>query len=154
VQPGQTGQIEVTVKTYGFNGALSKNVTVSTNDPRKPEIWLGITAVVQPEFQISDPAVFFGNVPIGREAKRELFITVASDRNLQLLSVTSSDPDITARLDSVPDSAGKKTKVTVTLKPSAKSGPHSGGIIIKTSSAKIPELSVYFRADVGPIPKR
>lgn len=150
VAPGQTGQIEVTVKTEGVSGALSKTVTVFTNDPHLPQVVLTINAVVQPEFELKERSVFFGNVPKGKEVSKELLITIAPDNNVKLTGAESTDGDIAARLEPVPDSNGKKIKLIVTMKPDAKEGYHAGIIVIKTSSTRTPELRIMARGIVTP----
>jgi hypothetical protein len=147
ILPGQNGQIEVTVKTEA-SGPISKTVAVLSNDPRQPQIVLGITAVVQPEFELSDRMVFFGNVPRGQEASKEILITIPPDKNIKILNAESTDENFTARLEPVPDSNGKKVRLIVKLKPTAAEGYHPGTVVLKTSSARSPEVKITVRAIV------
>jgi len=149
VQPGQTGQIKIEVKTDGLPGALAKSIIVRTNDPRNPQIFLSVSALVVAEIELSEPALFFGAVPAGKEATRELVITIASERDIRLLGAVSDDSDIAVRLASVPESNGKKTRLIASLKPNARSGYHAGTVAIKTSGARNPELRVMVRGIVG-----
>ena len=147
VAPGQTGEIQVSVNTEGVS-AINKSVTVTTNDPRNLEIVLSITATVEPEFILSERSINLGNVSKDREASKEIFITIAADRQIKLLSVESTEASFSPRLESVPESAGKKTKLVVQMKPDAKDGYHFGSLVIKTSSPLTPELKIPVRGMV------
>lgn len=149
IAPGQTGEIQVTVKTEGLSGPLSKSVTVFTNDLHAPQVLLSLSAIVQPEFELKEHSVFFGVAPKGKEVTKELLITIAAEKDLKLIAAASTDDDITARLEPVPDSNGKKIKLIVTMKPGAKEGFHGGTLVIKTSSTRNPELRLMVRALVS-----
>ena len=47
VPPGGTSQIEVTFKSSGFKGKISKYIYVESNDPDEPRTRLSITATVE-----------------------------------------------------------------------------------------------------------
>ncbi len=151
IQPGQSGQIEVTVKTEGIAaGALSKSVTVQTNDPRQPQAVLTVTAVVAPEFNLSERFLYFGSVPKGKEATREITITIPADNPAKVVSAESTDQSVTARLETVSLSGEKKYKIVVTQKADSKEGYHFGFIVAKTTSALTPELKIAVRGVVAP----
>ncbi len=147
IPPGQVGQIEVSLKTE-VGGPISKTVTVTSNDPRQPQIVLGISAVVQPEFEISERMVFFGSAPKGKESSKELLITIPPDKDIKILSAESSDENFTAQLEPMRDSNGKKYRLIVKLKATAADGYHPGTIVVKTSSRRSPEIRIIVRAIV------
>ncbi len=150
VPPGQTGQIEVTVRTEGVAaGALSKSVTVASNDPRQPQIVLTVTAVVVPEFNLSERFVFFGSVPKGKEATKEIVVTIPADRPTKLLSVESTDPSVTARLEALSESGEKKYRIVATQKADSKEGYHFGSLVVKTTSSVTPQLKIAVRGTVA-----
>lgn len=145
VEPGQSGQIEVSINTAGV-AALNKTVSVSTDDPRQRLVRLAIKAVVQPEFLLSAKTIDFGNVPKGKEAARDMLITIPSERSVKVLSAASTDQDVAVRLDAVPSSGGKRVNLALVLKADAKDGRHIGMVRIKTTSAFTPELRILVRA--------
>ncbi len=144
IEPGKSGEIEVTVKTEGAT-ALSKSINVSSNDPRQPLVTLTVAAVVVPEFGLSEKSVNFGSVPPGREVTREVLITLPAEKAVKVLSANSTDPSVTVKLEPVPDSNGKKVKLVAVQKADAKAGYHFGTIIVKTTSASTPELKITVR---------
>jgi hypothetical protein len=147
IAPGQGGQIEVSVKTEA-SGPITKTVTVTTNDPRQPQIILGVSALVQPEVDLSDRLIFFGSVPRGKEAVKELLITIPQDKNIKILSVETTDDNFVVRLELVPESNGKKYKLIVKLKATTADGYHPATVVLKTSSSRSPEIKITVRAIV------
>ena len=147
IPPGQSGQIEVSVKTEAA-GPISKTIAVNTNDPRQSQMVLGVAAVVQPEVDLSERMVFFGNVPKGKEVSKELLVTIPPDKNVRILSAESTDDNFTARLEPVPESNGKKYRLFVKLKATAAEGYHPATIVVKTSSSRSPEIKITVRAIV------
>jgi hypothetical protein len=149
IKAGQDGQIEVVVDTSGKPGALNKTVTVSTNDPVHQQTVLTITAQVESEFALSQPSVYFGTVPRGQEVTKEIIITVQAPKPVSLLAVESNDPEVTARIEPVSNSEGKKYKLIAVQKADAKEGYHFGTFTIKTTSKTKPILRIPERGNVG-----
>ena len=96
IKPGQSGQIEASVKTEGVAGKINKTITVVSNDPRQPQVQLTITALVEQEFPLSDQSLYFGAVPKGKEVVKELTITIPPGK--KILSVESTDQNVTVKL--------------------------------------------------------
>ncbi len=147
VSPGKSGEIEVTVRTEGQT-ALSKRINVRSNDPEHPLVTLTVTAEVRPEFSLSEKSIYFGSAPQGRELTREIVITLPSDGAVRLLSAETTDPNVTVRLEPVPDSNGKRIKLVAVQKADAKGGYHFGIIRIKTTSSLTPELRIPVRGQI------
>ncbi len=147
IAPGKSGEIEVSVKTDGLQ-AIHKTVEVLTNDPRQPKITLTLTGIVEPEFALSERMIYFGNVSRGKEAVREILITIPPDRPLKVLSAESTDQNVTVRLEPVAGSNDKKVKLIAVQKADAKDGYHFGMILIKTNSSLTPELKLTVRGNV------
>ncbi len=145
--PGQSGQIEVSVKTEGLT-AVNKLVTVTTNDPKNRQVALTITASVQPEFILSDRTIYFGSVPQGTEQIRSLLITIPEGKSVKILGADSTDASFAAKVEPVPDSDGRKIKLIGVMKGSAATGYHFGMLVVKTSSTFTPELKIPVRGMV------
>jgi hypothetical protein len=148
IAPGESGRIEVSVNTHGQT-AIHKSVVVISNDPKQPQISLSLTGVVIPEFSLSERFVYFGSVKPGQEVVKELLITIPPEKTVKVLSAESTDQYVTARLEPVPGSNGKKVKLTVTQKPDTKPGYHFGTVVVKTSSPLTPELKIPVRGNVA-----
>jgi hypothetical protein len=143
IQPGQSGQIEVTVDTTILIGAINESANIITNDPQRPSVFLSMKADVQPEIRASSPSIYFENVPKGEEVTKEVILTIAAERSIKILSAESSDESVTVRLEPVPGSDGKKVKLIATHRSDGKIGYRFESITIKTTSYVTPELSIY-----------
>jgi len=154
IPPGQTGELEVRVVTQGLSGSLVKAVLLTTNDPRSPEITLSITAEVEPEYLLSQPAIFFGGTPRGKEVVRDLALTIPPGRNYRILGAESTDPWVLVSLEPLPGSGGRKFKIVATQKRDAPEGYHFGTIVVKTTNSRNPEIRITVRGVVSPPEKR
>ena len=152
IAPGQTGEIEISIKTEGQT-ALHKTVSVTSNDPRQPQLQLAITAVVEPEFLLSERSIYFGSVPRGKGAAKELEITLPPGKQVKLLTAESTDAAVTVKLEPVANSGGRKFKLTAVQKADAKDGYHFGMVSIKTTSSLTPQLNIPVRGMVTPPPE-
>jgi len=149
IPPGGNGEIEVKVHTDGLSGRMSKSVVVLCNDPRQPEVRLSVTAVVEPEFSLSERAIFFGSVPRGQEASKEVTVTIPADKSLKLLSVESTDRNVAVRMEPVAGSGDKKMRIVASRKSDASEGYHFGIIVVRTSSTYNPEIKIPVRGMVS-----
>ncbi len=136
------------MRTEGLT-ALSKSVNVTSNDPKQPLVTLVVTAVVQPEINLSEKTIYFGNVPRGREVSREIIVTLPADRAVKIVDAESTDSSVTARLEPIPDSDGRKLKLVAVQKADAKDGYHFGAIILKTTSARTPQIKIPVRGMIA-----
>jgi hypothetical protein len=157
VAPGRSGQINIEIKTESFAAqsrtlaetvSLIKTVTVRTNDPRQPQVILSVNFTVAPEIVVSEPSVFFGSSPRGKEVTRESTVSIAHDRPIKLVSAVSTDANVSVTLEPIAGQGDKKFRLIMVQKSSASEGAHAGNILIKTSSRLKPELRVSVRGVV------
>jgi len=147
IGPGNSGEIEVVIATKDLPPSeLSKTVSVMSTDRKQPNVVLTLTAVVEPEFVISEPSIYFGNVPRGHEVTKEILITIPPNKSHKLLEASSTDADVTVKMEPVAGSNGKQFKVIVVQKAGAAEGFHNGTLVVKTTSAVRPELKISVRS--------
>jgi len=147
VAPGQSGELEVSVRTEGLTG-INKIVNVTTNDPRQQIVGLTLLGQVEPEFALSDRNVYFGTNPRGKTVVKELTIVVHPQRPSKILSAQTDDPNVTVALAPIAGSNDKSYKLVATQKPDAKDGYHFGTVLLKTTSKQFPELRISVRGMV------
>jgi hypothetical protein len=149
--------VEIKVTTTGMAAAsrsvgdvysMSKTVTIKSNDSRQPEVVLTINANIFPEIAASEPSIFFGSNPYGKEITKTFFLEIAPDRPTKILGVASTDENVTAKLEPVAGSNGKRFKVIAIQKSTAAEGIHFGDIVITTSSKLKPEFKLLVRGIV------
>ncbi len=140
--PGACGEITVTIPTKGLVGATTKSIRVTSNDVWHRTSDLRVSAVVQPEFIISNQYLDFGNVSVGETIVKT--ISLRSSGAARPISVKSTDASIDARLECSLGMDGI-AEVIASSKRSAKQGTHYGIIIISTSSRFTPEIRIFVR---------
>lgn len=143
--PGKGGQIEVTVNTADISGIVEKNIYVTTNDPHSPEVVLTIKATVEPEIALSENGIFFGDVPCGKEARKEVILTLPAGKSIKILRVDTTDLRVAVKLEPVPGSGERKWKLVAVQKADAKPGFHFGEIVVRTTSKLNPKITIYER---------
>jgi hypothetical protein len=157
ISPGQTGTIVAEITTEGLTAwsktleetvSINKTIAVRSNDPAQPQVELTIMALVVPEFVLSEPQIFFGSVPRGQEATKEILVEISPEKPIRLFGATSTDGHFAARLEPVPGTDDKKFRIIGVQKPTAGEGTHQGTILIKTSSPWKPELKIPVRGIV------
>jgi hypothetical protein len=143
IAPGKSGQIEITVDTGSFSGSIEKFIDITTNDPQHKIVTLSIKAVVQPEIELSDTSIFFENTAAGKEIRKEIIMTFPAGKAIRILSTKSTDPNISARVETLPGGDERKMKLVAIHKAKARSGSNYGEIIIRTDSRRTPKLTIY-----------
>ena len=149
IPAGQSGQIEISIKTKGLVGPMEKHAHVRTNDPRHSEIILTIKAIVEREIHISESSIHFGDAPKGKEVRKEIIFTIPARKSIEMLGAESRDPAVAVNFEPVPGSNGKKWKLTAIQKADAKPGFHYGKIVVKTNSSLAQLLTIYVRGTVA-----
>jgi hypothetical protein len=142
IAPGKSGQIEVKVDTKYMEGAIEKFVYVNTNDRRNPDITLSLKAVVEPEIVLSDSIIFFDAAPSGKPTTKEILLSIAPGKSVQILGVRSDDPALTATLNPAPGSGATKYRLIAVRKAAVNPTYHAENIIIKTTSRYLPEITI------------
>jgi hypothetical protein len=150
IQAGKRGQIGLKINTENMFGAVEEMINVTTNDPNQPTVTLTVKMIVDREFEISEPSIYFGNAPEGKEVRREIIITLPAQKSIRILSAESTDPNVIVQIEPVTGSNNKKWKLTAIQKANAKPGYHFGKIIVKTSSPHTPNISIYENGIITP----
>jgi hypothetical protein len=133
----------MSVDTSLLSGAVTESVTVTTNDPSRPSVLFSIKADVQPEISVSSPSVFFENIPEGGEAIKEVLISVAAKKPIEILGAESTDESVGVKLESVAGSDGSQVRLIATHKSDGRIGYRMESIIVKTTSDLTPELIIH-----------
>jgi hypothetical protein len=144
IAPGQNGRLEIIIETGSMAGAIEKSVKLKTNDPENPVVGLSIKAVIEPEIRVSEPTIFFGRAPQGKQITKEIEISFAPGKSLKILSARSEDPKVAVRIEPAPSTY----RLVAIQKADSKPGYHFGKIIIKTNSRYNREITIYESGEV------
>ncbi|HTL54520.1 MAG TPA: DUF1573 domain-containing protein, partial [Candidatus Limnocylindrales bacterium] len=149
VPPGESGSIPILFNSGGMAGPIGKFLKVISNDPKQPEFVLRFNATIwKPLDAIPQIAVFNFGPDLQTNQTRVLRIV----SNIQE-PVTLSEPVCTNRLfraELKTVHEGKEFELYVTVLTPLGPGSLTAPITLKTSSAKMPQLTVTAYATVAP----
>ena len=143
IAPGKTGKVHASVDTSTFNGAISKGLTVFSNDPATPQLELTIRAKVEPYISIKPGYARYVTVqgePVEGDITQTLWTNDGS--SMDITGVDSPWPylKVTYREakpeERQPDSKGKQWRIEMKLSNDAKVGPLAEYVTVHTNHPK------------------
>jgi hypothetical protein len=144
--PGESGEVKANFDTTRFRGAVSKTISLYSNDPQRPIMKMSIKGKIQETLSVVPKRINLGQVKVGRVAVTQVTLQNNGTDTLGLDKVTTTSPDLVAKLsvDTLP--AGQSAVVDVQLTPTAGKNRFSGYIIIPAqgtikSDLRIPVLA-------------
>ncbi len=116
VAPGDKGDITATLNIGNRTGTQTKAITVNSDDAKHPQIVLTLRAVIPTLLEVQPIFVFWKQ---DEEMKPKVITAKApKDSPVKSITVTSSDPDITTKVE--PGEGAKEWKISVVPKDKAK----------------------------------
>lgn len=100
LSPATSDTIEVSFNSMGFNGNITKLITIQSNDPSKPYIDAVITGTVATELEIVPkmPVLNFGTAPVGQKGSASFVFRNASSERITFRGVTGTDSSVHAQI--------------------------------------------------------
>jgi hypothetical protein len=141
IVPGDEAWVTVRLDTARLAGRTTKTATVYTNDPLAPTVAVTLTGEVLTDLVVRPTPLYLGHVHRGAVVRRE--IVVAPGRpggTASVLAVEAASPRIRAWIE--PDPGGVGQRVVVELDSAASSGRFSDDLVLRTSSARQPSMTV------------
>jgi hypothetical protein len=77
IPPGEESELEVEFDSYSYTGDISKDITLTTNDPDEERVNLVITGHVKEILSFNPRYIHFSNVLRGQTASKTLYIAPA-----------------------------------------------------------------------------
>lgn len=145
IQPGQAGKIPIQFKAAGFNGPVSKSVTVTCNDPAQATHALQFRANVWQPIEVQPAYVYF--MPAEGETTNETkVVRIIShlEEPLTLSPPQCANPAFKLDLKTV--QPGKEFALHVSYAGPVSNAPAQGYIMIGTSSTNVPTIKVNANA--------
>lgn len=142
VPPNGSGMLAVQVDTSGLaeGRVTGLRIVLKTNDSRRPEVVLTMSAFVESEFHLSTDAVHFGDERRGAAVREAVRIDVAPSSEARLLEVRSSDPAVEAKLEALPGVSRRSSLLILRVAPDAANRSHFGVVSVSTTSPYMPQL--------------
>jgi hypothetical protein len=158
IPPGGTGKIVAEVDTTGFSGPISKAVLVFSNDPAAPQVNLVIKAEVRAFIEVLPrPLVIFRNVLQGEPASEKLVLVSADGSDFKVEGAEAGGGPYQlaykelGEKERVPERKGSQWELTVTVPANAPEGMLNHKIVVKTTAAKAPEVTINVTGAVRPV---
>lgn len=145
IQPGNKGEIKAVFNSGSYGGKIRKNLTVFSNDAKKPQFQLTLTGEIIEEVTIEPKNINFGSLSVGEESTRTLTVNSLTDLNLAIKKITTSQPFVKAEIK---EQNGEGFLVQVTIKGNFKIGRFNGGVSLETNSQKQPKITIPFFGEV------
>lgn len=141
LEPGQTGTIPIRFDSTGFDGEITKEVVIASNDPDQPEVTLLIEGTVYSSVTVSpNDAVFASFADATASETKIVRITNNTEKPLALAAPESNNPAFVAELKTV--LPGKEFELHVTAVPPFGAAGLRGQIALKTNSPERPVITV------------
>jgi len=140
------GETFVTVEldTRELDGAVTKTVTLYTNDPARPTVELTMRGEVHSEVVLEPPVLYFGRVRSGRPVRRQVLVKVdrpapgGSAGPVLVTAVDPPQPPLSATIEATADGG---QAIAVELAADAPRGHFTRTVTFHTTSAREPKLT-------------
>ena len=143
VEPGATSIITAKLSLAGRTGKQHKTITVTSNDPQSPRSILTLKGEATTLVDVQPKSFHASNLTPGQIATNKIHVTSREDEPLEIISVETGTPLITAEIVEI--EPGKKFEIIVLNAETLPKGPTFGRVVIKTSSKRRPIVNVAYR---------
>jgi len=139
-EPGESGAIKGKYNPNHRNGPQHTQITVRTNDPKKPQLKLHVKSDVRPIFRVDPQFLNVGQVSRDAGANSS-FKIISRKEDLKVDQVTPSSPRAKVKIgttEAKQTADGEtvwETPVEVTIDGKAGTGPLNENIVIRSSDA-------------------
>lgn len=125
---GETGVIEAKFLLGTFEGEVTKQVDVVTDDPAQPEIQLGVKVTIPPIFKM-EPESLHWDVNEAAKAKT-IKVTILDEKEIAITGLDTSRPNMAAEVKEVK----KGREYLITLTPATTAAPMLGMLRVDTDA--------------------
>lgn len=147
--PGQSGRIALTLDTTQFTGAVTKTVSLRTNDPANPKALLTLKATIWSPIAVLNPVLVFPALNDPQQVvTRTTTLRNEEEAPLVIKSVTSANPVFKAEVREL--TPGRLFELVVSTVPPLPDGTQTSRITVETSSGSMPVVGVQTVATVLP----
>lgn len=157
VPPGGETIVTVTVDPKRIGSFEStKDIYISSNDPKTPRLTVKVTAKIDPEFSVDPKELNFGDVPKGTVAEKTVLFRQLSDDPIEILELkpmANKGMDIQLSFAKRPDAEWAAPNrpeyvITVRLPEDLSPGPLSGSFSIQSTCKRLPSYACTVKANI------
>ncbi len=140
IAPGDMGELQATFDSSQFNGAVTKTISLDSNDPQKPELSFSLYGQIKTELALMPERVSWGKVAAETPQTAVITLINQGQTDVTLQEPRSTTPDLTLKLDSFQLPAGGQVQFTLTGTLPAGKSRIGGYVIIPTDHPRAAEL--------------
>ena len=150
IPAGGNAQIDITFDSERFTGNVTKEITVTSNDPTQPEVLLHLYATVRPGVLVEPATVEMGVIPRSGGAHQTITLTASDGTPFQVKELSMGLDFLSAHLTPESDAAKTATRFTldVTSSAGATPGPFTDFLQIATTHPTGDSIQVMVRGEV------
>jgi hypothetical protein len=148
IAPGEEAWVTMRLETEKLAGRTTKTATVYTNDPATPTLGVTLSGDVLTDLVVRPMPLYFGRIANGARVRRELAVAPGRPNGTAtVVAVEAPGPRLRAWLEAAADGRGQR--VVVEVDGSASTGRFSDELVLRTSSASQPTLTVKVLGTIG-----
>ena len=149
IEPGKSGVIPLQFNSKGYLNAVTKSVTVESNDPARSNVVLQIKAFVWRPINVTPTTVVFALTSDAQTNETRIARITNNEEQPLVLSPPVSDQRV-FKPEIKTNQPGKEYELVVGLVPPMTTSNIAGSITIRTSSTNTPLLTVTAVATIQP----
>ncbi|MEK6754784.1 MAG: DUF1573 domain-containing protein [Bacteroidota bacterium] len=140
---GESDAIEVEFNSTGFRGKITKHITIQTNDPASPQVYIALVADVIDELEpvSRSSVIWLGAIPVGKAVEQPIAFKNVSGKPMTLRGYKSSSEQVVARLDQRSVLPADTIRIFIKVTPK-KMDYSSEQILLETDSNKQSQVPI------------
>ncbi|HUL45180.1 MAG TPA: DUF1573 domain-containing protein [Bacteroidota bacterium] len=147
--PGKEGTLSITFDTHAYDGKVTKQVYITSNDASSPKTTIQFTANVMKVLTFTPDFVSFDQCKVDSTYTRLITITNPSKtQSIKILSLDVKSDQIKTSLFKNELMPGEQTQLQVTFR-SDKAGTFSGSIELSTDHPLMPKFDLKYNSWVN-----
>ena len=133
--PGESGEVKTNFDTTRFRGAVTKTISLYSNDPQRPIKKMSIKGKIRETLSVVPERLNLGPVKAGEITVAQLTLQNNGDTALNLDKVTATSPNLVVKLSVGTLPSGQSTVIDVQLTPTSGKERFSGYVIFPAQGA-------------------
>ena len=151
--PGESGELQANFDSTRFSGAVTKTISLYSNDPTQPVMQLQVKGIVREALSVVPAQINLGAVTTGKTAVAQATLKNQSDSDLRLENVQTSSPDLVVKLSEGTLPAGQSTVMEIQLTSKPGQNGFSGYVVIPAQGTLKSDLRIPVQASIRPSAK-
>jgi hypothetical protein len=151
LSPGESTTMHVTLNV-SHEGPVTKSVTITSNDPKNPNVPLYLKANVFSALTVSPTYLAFNELQVGKKATSKVVIKNTSDKSITLSDFSATNGLKLRASKPIVLKAGTETEIEAEITPE-KAGYFNSTVSIKTNHPDFEKLEFQSYGNVTVAPK-